>query len=315
MKSFESELARLDWLIGQIEQQVTNRQMAPPAAELLDVFVVTSSWLNSAIGQAKAVLLLVTQDLSCAVGSLERALWELWIDWRYFLRQEDRPLNAAKVVVNAKLEVLDFIEAHPGAFDTAYIARLRRNLQEYESRHPHASAGIRDQRKKRRYHWSGISRSEMERTRAGSATAYRFFSWEAHGMMSTIRDVSIDIEEGIGRIWFGRQGGDRDINRRAWTTGGVLFYMYNEFAELWGLPALALPNEEDSPSSGSANLDSRSPPLCPVMGQNRRFAEQLCATYASIKRSPLGSGTGWPCSRAVSIHNWWAWFACASAAS
>jgi hypothetical protein len=65
--------------------------------------------------------------------------------------------------------------------------------------------------------------------------------------MSTIRDVSIDIEEGMARIRFGRQESDRDINRHAWTTGGVLFYMYNDFAQLWDLPALALPNGEDSP--------------------------------------------------------------------
>ncbi len=227
---FKSEVHRLDWLIRQVEGHMRNRSIDPPSPELLDVFVVAGSWLDAGLNQAKAILLLLTQDLSAAVGPLQRALWELWIEWRYFLKHGDRALNAAKVMLNARLEALEFLEARPGKLDPATAKRLRREIGEFELQHPHASARIREQRRTRKYHWSGISRSEMERALAHDSTIYRVLSWDAHAVMGPIRDVRIDKKD------------ESDINRHAWTCGGVLFYMYSDFAQMWGLPRVVLRN-------------------------------------------------------------------------
>lgn len=239
---FESEIQRLDWLIQQIEECVKGRVEPQVAPELVIVFTLTSTWLNTALTQAKAILLLVTQGLAEAVGPLQRALWELWTEWRYLLNHGDRPLNAAKATLSAMLDALDVFEAHLGTSEPAMLARLKRNVQEFESEHPRASLEVRAKRGKRKYHWSGVSYSEMERNLAGSAVVYKLLSWDAHGAVSPIRDVSFELSNGVARFQFGRQVSESDVNRLAWMSGGVLFYIYNDFADLWGLPPVVLPH-------------------------------------------------------------------------
>lgn len=239
---FESEIHRLDWLIGEVEEHLTNRDVPPQAEQSPDVFMVTSLWLNSAVTQAKAILLLITQGLPEAVGPLQRALWERWTEWRYLLRHGDRALNAAKVNLNAMLEALDTVGAQPGKLEPSMLAQMERTVQEFEAQHPRASTEIRAQRKKHMFHWSGMSRSKMEQTLGGDAFVYQYLSWDAHGAMGSIRDISIELNEEVAKFRFGRQEDESDLNRHAWMSGGVLFYIYNDFAELWGLPPVVVPH-------------------------------------------------------------------------
>ena len=108
--------------------------------------------------------------------------------------------------------------------------------------YPEASAEVRTQRGRRKYHWSGISRSEMERTLGGSAFAYQFLSWDAHGTMGPIRDVSFKLSDGMAHFRFGRLETESSVKFCAWMNGGVLYYIYNDFARMWGLPAVVPPN-------------------------------------------------------------------------
>jgi hypothetical protein len=211
------------------------------APELVEVFIVTSTWLNRALAEAKGILLLITQDVAEAVDPVQRALWELWTEWRYLLNHGDQAFNAEKVILTAMLEALRPFGGQSAAPEPSELARLRANVQEYEAQHPRASVEVRAQRQKRKYHWSGVSRSEMERAVAGSALVYRMLSWDAHGIVSPIRDVSFELKDGVARFKFGRRESESDINWRAWASGGVLFYIYNDFAELWGLPPVVLP--------------------------------------------------------------------------
>lgn len=243
---FDSEVHRLDWLIRQIEERLKGRRIAPPATELLNAFVVTSLWLDAVLAQAKAILLLSTQGLSAAIGPLQRSLWELWIEWRYFLKSGDRAENAAKVMLNAEIEALEFLDKHPGVLSVDMLRRLQRHTTEFELEHPEASAAIREQRKKRKFHWSGISRAAMELTLAPDAAVYQILSWDAHAVMGPIRDVSIDLKDGVATFEFGRKEDESDINRYAWASGGVLFYVYNDFASLWGLPPIVLPKVQNA---------------------------------------------------------------------
>jgi len=238
---FDSEIQRLDWLIKQIEGRVKGADDPQVPPEFLVVFTVTGAWLNRALTEAKAILLLTTQGLAEAVGPLQRALWELWIDWRYLLNRGDRPLNAAKATLSAMLEGLDVFEAYLGTCHPTTLARLKQDVEEFEAGHPRASAEVRAQREKRKYHWSGLSRSGMERSLAGSAVVYKLLSWEAHGVVSPVRDVSFELNDEVAHSRFGQEILESDVNRAAWITGGVLFYAYNDFALLWGLPAVVLP--------------------------------------------------------------------------
>lgn len=241
---FDSEAHRLRWLIHEVERRTNNADIELFQPELMDVFVVSSLWLERCLTHTKAILVLITQDLAPAIGPLQRVLWELWVEWRYFLRQPDRALAAAKVTLNASIEALEFAEELPGRLEVATLDRIRRSVQEYESRHPRASSEIRQQRKERRYHWSGMTRSRLERVLAGNATAYQYLSWEAHGVMGPIRDVSVELKDGIARLGFGRRENDRDVNRHAWMSGGVLYYIYNDFAKLWGLHPIVVPTSD-----------------------------------------------------------------------
>jgi hypothetical protein len=240
--AFDSEIHRLDWLIRKIEELVRDCGEPQVAPDLMEVFVVTSTWLNAALTQAKAILLLIAQGLPQAIGPAQRALWELWIEWRFLLRHGDRALNAAKVRMNAMLEALDPFEKQPDTLDPSELAEAKLRLQEFEARYPDVSREVRAQRGKRKYHWSGMSRSEMERTLGGSVFAYRFLSWDAHGLMGTIRDVSFEVKDGVAHFRFGRQESESSVNLCAWMNGGVLYYIYNDFAHLWGLPPVVLPN-------------------------------------------------------------------------
>jgi hypothetical protein len=240
--AFDSEIQRLDWLIRQIEERASRGVQPQVSPELLMVFTVTGTWLNRALAQAKAILLLTTQGLAEAVGPPQRALWELWIDWRYLLNRGDRPLNAANATLSAMLEGLDVFETHLGTCHPTTLARLKRHVQQFEAEYPAASAEVRAQREKRRYHWSGVSRSEMERTVSGAAVVYKLLSWEAHGAVSPIRDVSFELNDDLARFRFGRQQSESDLDRLSWMVGGVLFYIYNDFAQLWGLPPVVVPH-------------------------------------------------------------------------
>jgi Family of unknown function (DUF5677) len=238
---FDSEVDRLDWLIHEVEKRAKDATVTIPDPESLDVFVVMSSWLALALSQAEAVLLLITHDLSTGAGPLQRALWELWIEWRFLLKQKDHALNAAKVTLNAELEALDAFEKMPIIAKGGRLARVQRQVKAFEAQHPEAAAQVRTQRKNRKFHWSGLSRSAMERELAPGAAVYRLLSWDAHAVMGPVRDVAVRRTATTVHFEFGRQETPADVNRSAWASGGVLFYMYNDFAKMWGLSPIIVP--------------------------------------------------------------------------
>jgi uncharacterized protein DUF5677 len=238
---FKSESERIEWLVREVEARASGASLRPPPPQDVEVFHVTASWLARSMELAKGVSLLVGNQLYAPAGVALRSLWELWIDWRYLLRVGDRSLNAAKVLLNAQLATLDFADAHLDCFDRKYLQKLHQNVADFEARHPEASAQVRRQRSKKRFHWSGLAYSRMERELAPGAGVYGPLSWEPHSTVTTIRDVSVDI--GDADVFF-RFGQTEDAIRpdfMLFSAGGVLFYIYNDFSKMWGLPAINLP--------------------------------------------------------------------------
>ena len=238
---FKSEAQRLRWLIREIELGAAGTDVSLPDPESLELFRVTGCWMEICLTQAKGVLSLVERKLFAAVGPLHRCLWELWINWRYLLTIGDRRVNSAKVILNAEVETVEFAEAHPKELDPAYLAFLRKRIQEFELRNPEAAAQIRDQRRKRRFQWSGKSYSEMERLLSRGRGIYRPLSWETHAIVAAIRDVRVEVKSDGARIEFGKQEEIARPDFTLFSCGGVLFYIYNDFAKLWGLSKIALP--------------------------------------------------------------------------
>ena len=247
---FESEIHRLDWLIQQIEERVKQESLPPVDAELLVLFTVTGAWFNTALTRTRAILMLLERGLQEAAGPLQRALWELWTDWHYLLKHGDRIRNALKVRLNAMVEAVESLDNQQHKLPPPMLVQMKQDVQEFEAQYPNVSADVRAQRKKRKFHWSGLSRSEMERTLSGSTFVYRYLSWDAHGVMNPIRDVSWDFNNEIAHFRFGRRETEQEIDQQAWMSGGVLFYIYNDFAQLWGLPPVVLPDAKATDAGG-----------------------------------------------------------------
>lgn len=241
---FDSEKDRLAWLIDNVEARTSEATLSALQAEELELFEVTASWLTRCFALAKGLAVLVQQELYAPACVLHRTIWELWIDWRYLLSTSGRRLNAAKVLLNAQITALELIDAHPEAFNDGSREALHRTLGEFEARHPRASALVRDQRRRRRFHWSGLSYSKMERGLSGSSGIYGPLSWEAHGTVTAMRDVRLEVGDNVALFQFGQSSEAYRPDFLLCSAGGVLFYIYNDFADMWGLPAVELPKPD-----------------------------------------------------------------------
>lgn len=240
---FESEGERLAWLVSEVEARVSRASLEPPDPKDLEVFRVTASWLARCLDLVKGLAVLVQEELYAPACVLSRTAWEIWIDWRYLLRIGDRRLNAAKVLLRAQIETLEFANRHSDIFESTYLARLRQSLHDFESGHSEASAALKKQRSSRHFHWSGLTYSQMERAVGGEHGVYGPLSWETHGTVTAIRDVELEVESNTATFRFGQTEKAHSPDFILSSSGGVLFYVYNEFAHTWGLQPLELPQK------------------------------------------------------------------------
>lgn len=244
IKRFQHEDERIAWLISEVEARTSNLALAKPKSEDLELFQVTASWLTRCFALVKGLSILVQQELYAPACALQRTVWELWIDWRYLLGVGDRRLNAAKVVLSAQIETLQFADRHQGGFDSEHLAKLRQDLSDFESRNPRASVAVREQRGKRHFHWSGLTYSKMEAKLGGDGGVYGPLSWEVHGTVTAMRDVRLEVRDGSALFGFGQTEEAYRPEFLLFSAGGVLFYAYDKFADTWGLPPIELPNGE-----------------------------------------------------------------------
>ncbi|MDE3180553.1 MAG: hypothetical protein KGM47_12940 [Acidobacteriota bacterium] len=204
-------------------------------AEEVDVFHVAAAWLARCETLAKGCLLLVREELYAPAGVLYRALWELWIEWRFMLRIGDRRVNAAKVLLSAQIEALEVVEGHRDRLGADNLDKLRQDVADFEAVHREASRAVREQRERRHFSWSGLSYSAMEKALGQGPGVYGLTSWEAHGTVTTIRDVRVEARDRSARLEFGQTEDALAPEFILFSAGGVLFYVYNDFAEMWGL--------------------------------------------------------------------------------
>ena len=83
----------------------------------------------------------------------------MWREIDYLLLSTDPPRNGVKIQVNALIDVIDLItdlDAPP-----EMLQKNRDGLAKFEASHPDVVAEVRQQRKKRKFHWSGQSRSAI----------------------------------------------------------------------------------------------------------------------------------------------------------
>jgi len=156
-------------------------------------------------------------------------------------------LTSVKAQINATIEVLEFAEARLESFSSDGLDGIRRNIAFWSEEYPDIVKEIRTQRKKRRFHWSGVSRSQMERTVMPAPDVYQMLSLEAHAVLSPIRDVEFINKGSIYTLWFEPQNTPTvDPEFVSWVVGGILYNMWNRYAEFFGLPIIELLAEKKS---------------------------------------------------------------------
>jgi hypothetical protein len=212
------------------------------SADNFEVFLVTTCWLELGIRYSKAIQALIANDLRGSVGPIERAIWELWIEWRFLKAAPARNTAARKVILTAKIEALEFGSKH-SEFRAIVLEQLRADVAALAAAFPEAHTELSEQRKRKRFHWSGKSYSTMERELVPDSAMYKVLSWDAHGTLSPIRDLRLKRDGSMLEADFGRTDDDpmAQPERIAWTTGGVLYYMFCDWAEFWHLPPIQLP--------------------------------------------------------------------------
>ncbi len=229
-------------LLEDITERLAN---CPPVEQVtqenVPLLLVTTSWLETSTRYGEAIRVLLAEDHVGAVGPLERALWEMWINWKFLLNHSsDRDRAAAKVFLIARIEGIDFSKKHEADVRKTTLDSLQTELDGLARLYPEAYSEVVQQRKKKLRTWSGISYSKMEKQVARQPVVYTLLSWDTHGTIGTFRDVRIRREGEDAIITFARRADDPMANpaRVAYLATEVLYDMFEGWRELWKLPPL-----------------------------------------------------------------------------
>jgi hypothetical protein len=246
IKVFESEQHRFAWLTQHITEVSSTLKSSRKSVENLESFVVATSFIRLGLSYAKALVTLIKEEQAEATPPLHRSIYELWIELSFLFRSGNPEENAARFSINTVLEMEDFIEQRKSDVGDEAIAGIQRTISSYEVSHPEIMDAIREQRRRRHFHWSGISRSRMEREVAGHDTSiYKVMSWEAHVVLSPMRDLEMVMGEGNSVTLKFEPCNTPMVDPEfiAYSAGGILFFMWNEYAKYFELPLVELRDE------------------------------------------------------------------------
>jgi hypothetical protein len=112
-------------------------------------------------------------------------------------------------------------------------------LAKFEASHPDVVDEVRQQRKKKRHHWSGQSRTSIVGRTDAARSVYKMLSWEAHPDIGPIRDVSTDDRDGVSYLDLTVSADvDALVERAASSTSECLLRAWNAFADSFGQEAI-----------------------------------------------------------------------------
>jgi len=248
------DVARFEWLVETLTGLAEGGQeIALRDAEKAEPFLAATALLRLALSYAQAVRTLLRKGEADGTPPLQRAIYELWVEQRYLLQVGSARENAIRLETNALLEILEFARARSNYFPPDSIGGAERSLSDLERRFPEVVSAVRAQRGARRLHWSGVSRSQMERAVMPNPDLYKMLSWEAHAVLSPLRDRTIEIDDKSAHFRFEpRDTPIAEPEPIAYLVGGILFFIWNEWAEYFGGPKVEVPSEYQGEGSGSA---------------------------------------------------------------
>ena len=234
-----NDVERLEWVVRQAEARLEGHAAVKVRPETFEVFWVTATMIATAVKYGKAMATLLRGDLLDAAWPVERALLELYNDFQYLLRHESAQGCAIKILISATIELLEFHRMEMSTRSDESIATLEESLANYGREFPELYAEVREQRKRRKFHWSGLSRIAIEKIVAPDAGMYKYLSWQAHSIITPLHGLSLTMAEEHIRVDF-TEYRDAFVNpgRAAWSVGGLLLNMWNEFARFSGVPSI-----------------------------------------------------------------------------
>lgn len=150
------------------------------------------------------------------------------------------------MILVGRIEALEFAEQGHPEMRQSTIDKCQSDVDAFSGLYPEAYVEVLKQRKGRRFTWSGIAYSQMEREIATVPVVYKLLSWDSHSTIGTLRDVRIKIEGDSATVTFGRSDDDPMANpaRVAYVATEVLYHMFEDWRELWKLPPLHASREE-----------------------------------------------------------------------
>lgn len=243
---FKSEVDRFEWLIDTLLLRTKDIEIVKlPDPNNIEVMLVITGIIERALSYSSAIRTLMNNDQTSDTQPLHRAIYELWIEHKYLLTVGEPSINAIKAQINATFEMLEFAEARPESFGLNGLDGIKRNIAFWANKYPEILNKIRNQRQKRRFHWSGVSRSQMERIVMPAPEVYQMLSLEAHSVLSPIRDVEFIKKGSTYTLWFEPQNTPLvDPEFVSYSVGGILYNMWNEYAEFFGLQIIEIPIED-----------------------------------------------------------------------
>ena len=105
---------------------------------------------------------------------------------------------------------------------------------------PELFEAVEKQRGRRQFHWSGQSRTALSRKFFGTGKVYQALSWEPHSVMTGIRDFT--VRKGGGLKFAPHADQQAAAEAVAHRTGGMLYNIWNEYAETFTLRQVKLPD-------------------------------------------------------------------------
>jgi hypothetical protein len=238
---FESDQERFNLLLKKIRGFVS-KSLTPriEPQEKAYTLLAATSFIRLMTSYAEGINILLKSEEIEAIAPVRRAIYELWLDLRYLLRSQCPEEFAKKIQINTLFELQAWLDTRDKHELASVIESTKHAIKMFSDEFPGLVKEVEQQRATHRFHWSGLSRTAIERKIDPESTLYKVLSWEAHAIMTVPRDHSISqTNDGTTTLSFGPKITlEREPESIAYSVGEMIYFAWNEFTEYFDLPEI-----------------------------------------------------------------------------
>lgn len=243
---FESPSEALPWLLDQVRGQLDERKSQDLASEQeREVFITLTAFIRLAVIHANAVNVLAKEDLGEATPPLVRTMYEILMDFEAITGSALPRRQVQKLRISGLRDLKRYYEllAKRGDERAKGLAQKAEEvITELCEEDPYADKELAAQRRKRRPHWSGLTRTEME-GKLSKALLYQPYSWEAHAVAAPIRDFAVPDSASPNRVVFGTVESPGQLGElHSYGALSILTRLWNNYAARYRLRPIRGPS-------------------------------------------------------------------------